>query len=217
MKKTDIFALSLIVFSFGIGIYLYPQLPDQMPMHWNTQGEIDTYGSKIYGTFLVPSINILLFFLFFYLPKIDPRKQNYEKFSDVYQMLRSIIIIFLSIIYLLTLYYSLNDMDNVPSYLKISFLIPMLVSILFILIGNYLGKVKDNYFVGIRTPWTLNSKEVWYKTHRIGAKLFVLSGVLGVIGSFFEGTISFIMLIGPILISVVYLFMYSYIEYKKEL
>ena len=79
-----------------------------------------------------------------------------------------------------------------------------------------MGKIKDNFFIGIRTPWTLSSKEVWYKTHRLAGKLYVVSGILGIIGSFFEDIITFIMLLGPVIVFNIYLVVYSYFEYKKE-
>lgn len=216
MKRLDWFLLFLILLSFFIGFYFYPILPDQIPMHWNIQGEVDNYAGKLFGIIFMPGLNLALFVLFILLPYIDPRKENYQKFSRVYTIFRWTMHLFFMILYLLTLVYALNEGKELPSYLSIPFLVPLFVSVLFIIIGNYLGKIKDNFFIGIRTPWTLSSKEVWYKTHRLAGRLFVLSGFLGVIGSFFPGMISFIMLMGPIMISTIYILIYSYLEYRKE-
>ena len=216
MKRSDWFLLFVIMFSFLIGFYFYPKLPDQIPMHWNIQGEVDSYGGKLLGTTAIPGLNLVLFVLFILLPYIDPRKENYQKFSRVYTIFRWTMHLFFVILYLLTLVYALNEGKELPSYLSVSFVVPLFVSILFIIIGNYLGKIKDNFFIGIRTPWTLSSKEVWYKTHRLASRLFVLSGFLGLIGSFFQGMISFIMLMVPIMISTIYILIYSYLEYRKE-
>lgn len=216
MKRSDWFLLFVIMFSFLIGFYFYPKLPDQIPMHWNIQGEVDSYGGKLLGTTAIPGLNLVLFVLFILLPYIDPRKENYQKFSRVYTIFRWTMHLFFVILYLLTLVYALNEGNEIPSYLSVPFVVPLFVSILFIIIGNYLGKIKDNFFIGIRTPWTLSSKEVWYKTHRLASRLFVLSGFLGLIGSFFQGMISFIMLMVPIMISTIYILIYSYLEYRKE-
>ncbi len=216
MKKMDWILLIFILSTFGIGFILYSQLPEQIPMHWNISGEVDRYEDKLMGILVMPGMNLVFFVLFLVLPKIDPRKENFQKFGQVYTIFRWMIHLFLAILYFLTLYHALKGPEEIPSFLRISFIVPFLVSLLILLIGNYLGKIKDNYFIGIRTPWTLSSKTVWYKTHRVASKLFVLSGILGMIGSFFQGTISFILLLVPLFASVIYITIYSYIAYRKE-
>lgn len=216
MRKSDWILLFLVLSTFLIGFLLYPQLPEQIPLHWNIKGEVDKYGDKWFGTFIIPGMNLLFFILFFILPKIDPRKENYQKFKQVYTIFRWSMHLFLVLLYLIILYYGIKGTKETPSYLEVSFIVPFFVSLLFIIIGNYLGKIKDNFFLGIRTPWTLSSKEVWYKTHRLASKLFVFSGLLGIIGSLFTGMVSFIMLMVPLMLSVIYTIIYSYTEYQKE-
>jgi len=216
MKRSDWLLLLLILSTFILGFILYPKLPEQVPMHWNIHGEVDRYEDKLIGILAIPGMNLLFFLLFLVLPKVDPRKENYQKFNSVYTIFRWMIHLFLTVLYLIILYHALKGPEAIPAFLNISFIVPFFVSLLILLIGNYLGKIKDNFFIGIRTPWTLSSKEVWYKTHRVASKLFVLSGVLGMIGSFFQGIISFILLMVPLLSSVVYITIYSYVAYKKE-
>lgn len=216
MQKKDWILVLIILASFIVGVIYYPNIPEQMPMHWNIHGEVDNYMSKDIGVFLFPGINLMLFILLIVLPKIDPRKKNYEQFNRVYVILRWSIVLFFSIIYLATIFYSINDTEDIPELLEISFIVPFLVSILFIIIGNYMGKLKDNFFVGIRTPWTLSSKTVWSKTHRLGGKLFVLSGLLGMIGSFIGGNLAFILLIVPIMATAIFIIIYSYVIFQKE-
>ncbi|TCS83820.1 SdpI family protein [Tepidibacillus fermentans] len=217
IRKSDWLLLFLILSTFVVGIIVYPQMPDQVPMHWNIQGEVDRYGGKFQGTFMLPLMILGLFFLFLLLPKLDPRKENYQGFKRTYGIIQWSIQFFLVVMYFLTLYHSLVPKNEIPKFLQISFAVPFLVSVLFIVLGNYMGKVKDNFFVGIRNPWTLSSKEVWYKTHRLASKLFVISGILGIIGSFFGGSIAFIMLLGPVILSVILPMIYSYVIYRKEL
>jgi len=217
MKKIDWTILILILFTYIVGIYLYPKLPEQIPIHWNIEGEVDFYGGKLFGTFLIPTLNLFFFAMFVLLPKLDPRKENYQKFTGSYKIIRHTVHLFFILLFFVTMYNSLNVKEEMPKYLEISFIVPFTVSILLIILGNYLGKIKDNFFVGIKTPWTLSSKNVWYKTHRLASKLYVLSGILGLIGSFFNGTISAILLIVPILTSTVVIVFYSYFEYQKEI
>lgn len=216
MKRSDWFLLGLILVSFIPSIIFYPKLPDQIPMHWNLSGEVDRYGDKLYGAFFSQGVNLFVFFLLLITPKIDPRKENYQKFQKAYTIFRWAFAITFIIISQLTLVYTLIDMENLPSYLDISFIIPILVSALLIVIGNYLGKIQHNYFVGIRTPWTLNSEKVWHKTHRLAGKLFVFTGISGIIGSFFAPIVTFAMLIGPVIITVVVTTLYSYLQFRKE-
>ncbi len=217
MKKIDWFILTLILFTFAIGIYLYPRLPEQIPIHWNIKGEVDSYGSKLFGTFLLPTLNLVLFGMFLLLPKIDPRKENYQKFTGPYKIIRHTMHLFFVLLFFVTMYQSINISEDKIKFLEVDFIVPFTVSILIIIFGNYLGKIKDNFFVGVRTPWTLSSKDVWYKTHRLTSKLFVISGILGIIGSFIGGNLSFILLIIPILLSSLIAVLYSYFAYQKEL
>ncbi len=217
MKKIDWIILILILFTFIVGIYLYPQLPEQMPMHWNIKGEVDSYGDKLFGTFLLPTLNLFLFAMFIILPKIDPRKENYQKFTGPYKIIRHTMHLFFILVFFVTMYQSLKTTEDGIKFLEIDFIIPFTVSILIIVLGNYLGKIKDNFFVGVKTPWTLSSKEVWYKTHRLTSKLFVLSGILGIIGSLIGGYLSFILLTIPVLISSIIAIVYSYFAYQKEI
>lgn len=217
MKKIDWTLLILIISTFVIGFYLYPKLPELMPIHWNIKGEVDSYGSKLLGTFLLPAINLFLFPLLLILPKIDPRTENYQKFTTTYIIIRYTLHLFLILIFFVTMYQSLKTTEDGIKFLEIDFIVPFTTSILIIILGNYLGKIKDNFFVGVRTPWTLSSKDVWYKTHRLTSKLFVASGILGIIGSLIGGYLSFILLLIPLLISSIIAVVYSYFAYQKEL
>ncbi len=216
MKKSDWLLLLFVLSTFVIGIIFYPNMPDKIPIHWNIKGQVDNYGNKFFGTFMIPGLNLALFFLFLILPKVDPRKENYKNFNNSYTIFRWTMHIFLSILFILILINSLKTAYELPRYFQIQFVVSLFVAILFIIIGNYLGKIRDNFFIGIRTPWTLSSKEVWYKTHRLAGKLYVISGVIGVIGSFFGGMISFILLLVPIFLSSIYSVIYSYFAFQKE-
>ncbi|MBU2634467.1 MAG: DUF1648 domain-containing protein, partial [Nanoarchaeota archaeon] len=160
MKKTTILALIIIILSFLISIYFYPQLPDQMASHWNSKGEVDDYMSKFWGSFLMPIVSLGILLLFIFIPKIDPLKKNIQAFRKYYDMFIIIMILFLFYIHILTLLWSLNIKYNMTQML-----IPA-IAILFYYISILMKNSKRNWFIGIRTPWTLSNDKVWEKTHK---------------------------------------------------
>jgi len=208
MKKSEITVLTIILISFVIGIYLYPQMPERMASHWNAQGEVDGYMSKLWGLFLIPLISFGLFLLFVAIPMMDPLKQNIEKFRKYYDGFVVLFILFLFYLYLLTIFWNLGFRFNFVQVLIPAF------SILIFYLSILLENSKRNWFVGIRTPWTLSSDEVWKKTHKLGGKLFKIAAVTALIGmAFGDYAIYFIIL--PILFVAIYTTIYSYFEYKK--
>jgi len=210
MRKSEIVAIGIILFSFIIGIYLYPQMPEKMASHWNAKGEVDGYMPKFWGLFLMPIISLLIFLLFIAIPKIDPLKQNIEKFRKYYDGFVVLMIAYLFYIYLLTLLWNTG--------IRFSIVQPLVpaMSILFYYIGILVENAKRNWFIGIRTPWTLSSEKVWEKTHKIGGKLFKIAGIIAFIGIFFQDYAIFFILI-PIISVAFYTITYSYFEYQKEI
>ena len=170
--KQDWLILILIILGFGLGAYFYPSLPDKVPTHWNLNGEVNGYGSKLFGAFGLPLINLGLYLMFLVLPHIDPKRKNYANFEPTYQFIKYILIVFFLGMEVFTLLLATGAVVNRPSFIQI------FMSLFFILFGNVLGRVKPNYFVGIRTPWTLASEEVWRKTHRMAAPLWVAGGII---------------------------------------
>lgn len=201
-------ALIIILISFLIGFGLYSQMPEKMASHWNTQGEVDDYMSKFWGLFLMPLVSIAIFLLFLFIPKIDPLKKNIEKFKKYFEIFILLIILFLFYIYLLTLGWNLGYTFNMTRLIVPAFVI------LFFYIGIMVENAKRNWFVGIRTPWTLSSDEVWDKTHKIAGKLFKIAAVISLL-AMVDSQYSIWFLIVPIFAVVIYSIAYSYFEYKK--
>jgi|SRR5680860_174959 len=207
--KKDWLILIMILFGFALGAYFYPSLPDKVPTHWNASGEVNGYGSKLFGAFGLPVISLATYLLFLVLPYIDPRKKNYADFKSTYQFLKYLIILFFLGIEAMTLLIVSGVIVNKPIFIQI------MVSLLFILIGNVMGRFKHNYFVGIKTPWTLANEEVWRKTHRLAGPLWVLGGVINIILAF-TGTnmngIGFMVIVAMISLIPVG---YSYFAYRR--
>ncbi|SFC51052.1 SdpI family protein [Clostridium uliginosum] len=211
-KKSNIYNLTLIIIAFLISISLYNKLPDLMPMHWNISGEVNRYGSKLFAAFLPPVFMIVIWLGMLYSPKIDPKKANYSKFNESYTIISNALVTFFFVIHIVIIATSLSY--NIP----INKVIPFMVGILFIIIGNYLPKSKSNFFYGIKTPWTLTSEEVWKKTHRLGGKLFVFSGlIISVSSLLFKGNIQFIILLISVFIVGIIPIIASYFYSKNNI
>lgn len=202
--------LLLLIIPLIAAILVYPYMPDLVPTHWNTQGEVDGYSSREFGTFFIPLLNIGLYLFFIVLPNFDPKRANYEKFFGSYKLIRYSIHIFIILMFALTVFASLGYSVDIGLWVSIS------VALLFIIMGNIMGRVRHNYFVGFRLPWTLANEEVWRKTHRVGSKAMVLGGVLALIGVIFtEHNLRFIVLMTGIFIPTIFTTIYSYVTFRK--
>ena len=208
MRKATLAALAIIIIFFAIGIYLYPQMPEQMPAHWNAAGQVDGFMPKFWGLFLMPLISVGLLLLFLVIPRIDPLKGNIAKFRNYFDGFVILIMVFLFYIYFLTLIWSLNITFNMM------YMIMPAIAILLFYMGILMRKVKRNWFIGIRTPWTLSSTKVWDRTNTKGSKLFMVFGVITLM-AMFTGDYAIWVFLVPLLVGVAYLFAYSYFEYQK--
>lgn len=210
MRKVTAAITGLVLLSFILSIYFYPQVPDQMATHWDSQGEVNGYMSKFWGTFFMPLLITGLVILFLVIPKIDPRKENIEMFRKHYEGFRLILILFLVMVHLHILLW------NTGTQISPNAVIPLGMGLLFYYAGVLTENAEQNWFIGIRTPWTLSSENVWKRTNCLGGKLFRIAGITAFSGVFFpEYAIYFILV--PAVIVVVITVVYSYLEYKKEL
>jgi uncharacterized membrane protein len=167
--------------SLAAGIWAYPRLPAEVATHWNFRGEPDGYSGRFVAAFVFPLAILVLAGLAWVLPKIDPKGRNYLKFHDTYWLLINGILIFMGFAHLIVL------AEGVGLPVQVQVVMPVAVGFLFVVIGNYLARVQPNWFVGIRTPWTLSSDTVWRKTHRLGAWVFVIAGLLFMASAFVPG------------------------------
>ena len=209
-KTMNFLLLGLIAITTLAGVILYPSLPDQIASHWNAAGTVNGYMSKGWGVFLLPLIMAGLFALRLITLKIDPLKKNVESFRKYYDILWVTLFAFLIYIFGLMMAWNLGYRFNFTVTI-----IPAMAVLLYV-IGSVLDKSKRNWFLGIRTPWTLSSDVVWEKTHKLGAKLFKVAAVMSLIGLFSQNQ-SFIIaaLILPILAVSVVTIAYSYLVYRK--
>jgi uncharacterized membrane protein len=174
MKKSSIVVCLLLIAAACLATAWYwRQLPEQVPVHWNAAGEIDGYGPRIAMLLLGPGMMSLMLLIGVLLPRISPRRFEISSFESTYSYLCVATVVLVGYVYALVL------LDLLHGGVPMHRVIPASLFVLLILIGNPMGKVRRNFFMGIRTPWTLASEAVWYRTHRMAAKLMVASGLLG--------------------------------------
>jgi uncharacterized membrane protein len=209
-KKKELLPISIIILTIVLGFIFYSSLPEQVPSHWNAQGQIDDYSGRMFSVIFFPALTLFIYLLMSVLPNIDPLKKNYEKFSNVYFWTKVILVVFMSLMYIFTLLASLELIT-----FNIRYMIIPLLSLLYLVLGYFMPKIKKNYFYGIRTPWTLNSEEVWDETHKMAGKLFIGAGIISLFSILFEGEISFIIFMVSILGAAFGSVIYSYIIFKR--
>ena len=201
--------VGLIGLAFLVALFLYPQMPDPMPSHWNAAGEVDGYMAKFWGLFLMPLLALGVFVLFLAIPRIDPLKANIAQFIRAYNLMMVLLIGYLLYVYALTLLWALGYQFNM------TFTLLPAMGLLFIAVGYLVGKAKRNFFVGIRTPWTLSSDTVWAKTHQLGKWTFVGAGVVTIVCAFL-GEVGFWIFTLTLLAAAVVPVLYSYILWRRE-
>ncbi len=209
VRRSEILIIGIALLSFAIGVYYYPQMPAQMASHWNAKGQVDDYISRFWGLFLMPITLVGLALLFMAIPRIDPLRENIAKFRKYYDGFVILFMVFMVFVYLQTILWSIGIRISPNVF------VPIGTGLLFIGAGILCENTRRNWFIGIRTPWTLSSDQVWDKTHRMGGKLFKIAGAISMVGIFFQGYAVFFVLV-PALLVAVYTVVYSYFEYKKE-
>ena len=210
-RNTTIIVLILIVAAMLAGLFFWNKLPDQMASHWDVNDQVNGYMSRTWGVFMVPLMTLGLFLLFLVIPSIDPLKANIAQFREAFNLFIVLIVAFMLYIHALSLAWNLGYTG-----FKMSTSMLPAMGLLFIFIGFMLRKAKRNFFIGIRTPWTLSNDRVWDETHRLGSILFMASGVLAFIGGIFGGMTAFWFLFVPLIGSTIFLLAYSYVLYQRE-
>jgi len=187
---------------------MYAKLPAVIPTHWNIRWEVDGYGSKIWTVLIIPWLCILLLVLFYFLPKIDPKKERYKEFATAREWIQSIIVVFFAYIYAVIFYITLHPWVSINSFMFWGF------GALFIVLWLAMKHVKSNYFVGIKTPWTLANETVWNKTHALWTRTFSIAWALCILDAF-VWVAMFRVLMSSIILGALIPVIYSYFIYQK--
>ncbi len=210
LRNTTYLAISIIVIQVLVAVVTYPFMPPIVPSHWDAAGNVNGYTPRLLNAILLPGISIVLFLLLRFLPSVSPKLSNQSQRSNknVINLFLVAILLFMLVVQMTTTAIALG------AHIDITIIISLALSLLFIFLGNYMGKLRRNFWGGIRTPWTLTNETVWERTHRLAGILFVLGGLLGIVVSF----IPFMRLYGIIVIALAASFIpviYSYMVYQR--
>ncbi|MDO8670512.1 MAG: SdpI family protein, partial [Dehalococcoidia bacterium] len=209
LRKSEMATLGIVALSIIVGVYFYPQMPESMATHWNASGEVNGHMERLWGLFLVPVIMAGLVLLFIAIPRIDPLKANIEQFRNYYDGFIVVLSLFMLCVYFQTVLWNLG-VEVSPNIV-----LPIGLGLLYYYMGILMEHARRNYFIGIRTPWTLSSDRVWDKTHKLGSKLFKVAGAVALVGAAFPRHAIWFILI-PVVLVAAYTVVYSYVEYQKE-
>ena len=208
LRKTHIIIIAIVLLSFALSAAFYPRLPNRIASHWNAAGQVDDYMPRFWGAFFIPLINAAVAALLLIIPAIDPLKKNIQKFRNYFDGFIIVILAFMLTVHLWVLLW------NVGITMSSNIFMPIGVGLLFIYIGILCPHTRRNWFIGIRTPWTLSSNIVWGKTHKIGGRLFILAGLIAIAGAILPKYSIFFIII-PIFLITAFVLIYSYVEYRK--
>ena len=205
MLKTWIVVVVAVILAI-VGILI---MPDTIPTHFGPSGEPDAWGSK-FTVLLYPAVLVLVTTLAVPMIKMDPKKENYERFNKYYyNFFFGFAVFFLMI-------ESANIAIAMGADINVGSIICFVVGVLMFFVGNMMPKIKQNFFFGIKTPWALTDEENWFKTHRMGGKIFATGGVAIMIAAFIPGESKVWILLAVVLVMVFVPFVYSYLIFKDK-
>jgi uncharacterized membrane protein len=208
MKTALILSLILIIASFAINYYFYPMMPEKMISHWGIDGGANGYSSRLFGMLIMPIVSVAMLLLFLIIPNIDPLKKNIKKFRQYFDYFILVMMIFMVYIN------SLVIAANLGVAFDMNIFITPALALLFFGVGVLTSNAKMNWSIGVRTPWTLSSEQVWDKTNKRTGFLFKICGILCLAGLIFP-RYTFFFIFFPIMFTAAYSFVYSYLLYKR--
>ena len=200
----------LVIIAVVATLVVYPRLPEQVPTHWNLQGEVDDWSSRLWGSWTIPLVMAFMLLAFRAFPLIDPRRENYAKFAGAYEGMLLLILLFMLALHLSLLATMLGRPMSVMR------LMPVGVGLLLIGIGVLLPKAHANWFIGIRTPWTLSNDRVWERTHRVGGYVMIATGILIAASALLSPPWTYRVMAAAIAAMAVILVAYSYFAWREE-
>lgn len=208
--KKELPLIGIVLLPFLYLMYVWNQLPEQVPLHYNLKGEVDRYGDKSELVMIPILLPLLIYVIFLAVPYIDPKKQI-QKMGNKYDTLKLILTTFMSGLALFIIYTAKNQTLANPN------IIFLIIGLLYLIFGNYFKTIKANYFIGIRTPWTLESESIWKETHKLGGKVWFVGGLLVIVCSLLlNKEVNAKVFLGITIIIALIPIVYSYLLYRKE-
>lgn len=206
--KKELPIIGIVLTPFVYLAIIWDSLPQRVPIHWNYKGEIDNWGDKFSLILMLLLLPVLMYVLMTFIPRIDPKNRISLMGGKFYQ-LKFFLVLFMSLVALLIVYATKERSVNNPN------LVFALLGVLLIIFGNYFKVIQPNYFIGIRTPWTLENNEVWKATHVFAGKIWVIGGFVLVLGGLLLNNVFGKVLVFIIVVLALIPVVYSFIKFKQ--
>jgi uncharacterized membrane protein len=208
--RTDWPMWAMIAGMFLLAALTWNTAPDRIPVHWGWSGDVDRYGGKVEGLVMLPLLTLFIYVMMTFMPRIDPGRRNYEQFAGAYLLIRIAVIAVMAVIY------GAIHLWIRGHRVAIETIVPLVIGALFVLIGSVLGKVRPNWFFGVRTPWTLSSKLSWSKTHRLAGWVFVALGLCLMASGVSRSRIALVVTLAIGGAGVLWTIVYSYLVWRGD-
>jgi uncharacterized membrane protein len=200
----------VVVAMFAATVIVWPNAPDSIPVHFGINGATNRYGGKVEGLLPLPLVALGVFVLLNLLPRIDRLRERYAQFANAYALAVLAIVFFFGLAYA-TILATVLGVDLNPAMI----IVP-LVGLLLIVLGAVLEHVRPNRFLGIRTPWTLDSEHVWIQTHRAGKRVFILMGAVLIVAGLAQSPWLLYLAIAACVVGTLGLVAYSYVLWRQD-
>ena len=213
LRRATILNLVIVAAMLALSAWAFGQLPagTEIPIHWNAEGIVDDTSNKWFGLLVIPVGTVLLSGLLWVLPRLEPRRENLERSSFAYAT------VVVSVVVMMAVVHTIIVMAALGSSISVERVMPAGVGALFLVLGSVLDRVRSNYMMGIRTPWTLSSERSWEATHRAGKWMFMVFGAALIgLAAAGGGTNAFIALIVGLMLAAVGLTVYSYMVWRDD-
>ena len=201
--------IAIVLAPFIYLAFIWKNLPDSVPIHWDIEGDIDRYGDKSELILIPILLPLLIYVIFTIVPLIDP-KDKIQQMGNKYFMLKTAMTVFMSILASIIIYAVKNESLYNPNY------IILLIGVLLMILGNYFKTLRANYFIGIRTPWTLENQTVWKETHKLAGKIWFIGGLVIIVSSLLlDKEANFRLFIGTIIVISLIPVIYSFFKFRS--
>jgi uncharacterized membrane protein len=208
--KRELPSILMLAAMFAMAVWSWPTAPERIPVHWDTSGQPDRYGGKLEGLLFLPFVALGLYVLLLVLPRIDPRRAHYAQFSGPYALLRTALTAFLLAVSVMVQSWIHGRPIDTNAFMG------MTVGGLVLVLGAALPGFKSNWFVGVRTPWTLSSEASWARTHRLAGRLFIACGVIILAASLVRPTAAVPAILGTLLPAAAASIVFSYFAWRSD-
>jgi uncharacterized membrane protein len=204
---------ALLAAMFVASAIAWPMVPERFPLHYDLYGKVDHWGTRPEAAIpllILPAVSVVMYLFLLVLPLIDPGRANYNRFGVVYWVIRFVVLANFAVLHAVVLVSTLGHVVDVARIMLLS------AGVMLLVMGSVMGKVRPNWFVGVRTPWTLSSKLSWTHSQRAGGWMFIVVGLLTLPAAFLPAPWNIAVFLGALILGPLGLVVYSYLVWRRD-